>query len=336
MEEYFIFENGKQQGPFSLDDILGMKVSKDTHVWKKGLTDWVLLGDLPEYIGLSLQQALTSSNEEQTVAHQENEGESSYFENGASVNQALIEEPFGPEIVPEWMVQDEEGVEIIDRQPLWMRPVSGTLGRLNAPVTSLVLGITAPFKPGPTRSDDSVQQVAEGFTHGNADDRLELQLGSSMPFRNLKRIWKSKGLSIISKLLGTLVWPTSEITRACGRLDCYDPFAHSIALYHNDSAILTHELGHAQDFAARKMKLLYICARAIPLVLLYQEWKASSFGINNLRQRGLEDKINRTNRVLGAGFGSYIGSFFKGVGMIPGALIGHAIGIMFKPFGKRA
>ena len=143
-----------------------------------------------------------------------------------------------------------------------------------------------------------------------------------------------KGLSPIGKLLGTLAWPGAEMLKALGRLDSYDPFAHSIALFHRDPAILTHELGHAQDFAARRWRTLYIIARAFPPVLFYQEWKASTFGIENLRQRGLDAHIKRANRVLGGGFGSYTGSVFDTMAILPGALVGQAIGAIFNPFGR--
>jgi len=105
-------------------------------------------------------------------------------------------------------------------------------------------------------------------------------------------------------------------------------------LYHRDPAILTHELGHAEDFAKREWRTLYIFARGVPVVLLYQEWKASTFGIENLRERGLMRELKRANRVLGGGFGAYLGSVFKGIGILPGALVGQAAGILFKPFGR--
>ena len=229
---------------------------------------------------------------------------------------------------------DQEGLVVKDMLPMWMRPISATVGRLNAPFISLLLGTTAPFRPGPRSFHEDIRQVVESFIKGNTQDRLELQLGSSMPLRNIKRVWGRNGLSIFGKLLGTLFWPFSEGMRAIGRLDCYDPFAHSIVLYHRDPAILTHELGHAEDYAHRKWRTLYILARVLLPVLLYQEWKASSFGIMNLRERGLVSEAQRANRVLCGGFGSYLGSMFKVIGIILGALIGQAIGAAFKPFNK--
>jgi len=238
-------------------------------------------------------------------------------------------------IVPESLpLPSQKGIMIMDCQPMWIRPISATLGRLSAPLTALMLGTTAPFKPGPNSSDEEVLQVTEGFTKGNTDDQLELQLGSSMPLRNIKRIWMRKGLGNFGKLTGTLIWPISEMNKALSRLDCYDPFAHSVALYHKDLAILVHELGHAEDYAKRQSRTLYIYARAFPPVLLYQEWTASKLAIDNLIERGMGWAVKRTNRVLGGGFGSYIGLIFKGVGALFSALIGQLVGSLFNPFGR--
>jgi tetratricopeptide (TPR) repeat protein len=236
-------------------------------------------------------------------------------------------------------VPKEQGVLVVDRRPMWRRPVSATIGRLNAASTALVLGTTAPFRRGPCLADNAVQRVAAGFRDADTGDRLELQLGSSMPLRNLIRIWKRRGIGIIGKILGTLMWPFRETIKAIGRVDCYDPFAHSVALYHNDPAILAHELGHAQDFASHRWRILYSLCRAIPLVMLYQEWKASRLGMRNLQSRGLDGDINRANRVMGGGFGSYVGAIVlelivPGFGILIGAILGQVIGALARPFGR--
>ena len=142
-------------------------------------------------------------------------------------------------------------------------------------------------------------------------------------------------MGFLGKTAGLLLWPITELMKALLRMDCYDPFAHSIALYHRDSAILAHELGHAQDFAGREWRTLYICARSIPVVMLYQEWLASRLGAQNLRERGLAKELKRANRVFAAGFASYIGAiWFADGGVFLAALIGQAVGALVKPFGR--
>jgi len=49
MEKYFLILDGIKSGPFSLDQLFDMSLVENTLVWKKGLTDWIKLSDLPEY-----------------------------------------------------------------------------------------------------------------------------------------------------------------------------------------------------------------------------------------------------------------------------------------------
>jgi len=244
---------------------------------------------------------------------------------------AVAREPAAPSIAVRAM---DGGPSIADRQPMWLRPISATFARLLAPVYAVIMGSKAFFRPGPTAADELVLQVAGDFASANKDDRLDLQLGSSRPFRNLVRIWGRRGIGVGGKVIGTMLWPLSESIKGVSRADSYDPYAHSIALYHADPAILAHELGHAEDFARRTRRTLYAVARLLPPVALYQEWIASRNGIQNLRRRGMHASIRRANRVLGGGFGSYLVGFFSGgLGVLVGALAGQAIGFLVMPFG---
>ncbi|MDR1859972.1 MAG: DUF4339 domain-containing protein [Bacteroidales bacterium] len=45
---FFIAVDGQQQGPFSIDDLRGLNVSKETLVWQEGWEEWQKAGDTPE------------------------------------------------------------------------------------------------------------------------------------------------------------------------------------------------------------------------------------------------------------------------------------------------
>jgi cytochrome c-type biogenesis protein CcmH/NrfG len=79
----------------------------------------------------------------------------------------------------------------------------------------------------------------------------------------------------------------------------------------------------------------------------YQEWKASRLGIRTMQRRGLDGDINRANRVMGGGFGSYVGAIVLAWTVSPevfeqaeifsifiGAILGQAIGALARPFGR--
>lgn len=50
--QFHVSINGQQQGPFSLDQIKTMvgsgQITKQTYVWKQGMANWALAGDVPE------------------------------------------------------------------------------------------------------------------------------------------------------------------------------------------------------------------------------------------------------------------------------------------------
>jgi uncharacterized RDD family membrane protein YckC len=49
MTQYYIVKNEKQNGPYSLNEIVEMNLPEDTLIWAKGLSDWIQIKNLDEY-----------------------------------------------------------------------------------------------------------------------------------------------------------------------------------------------------------------------------------------------------------------------------------------------
>jgi hypothetical protein len=224
--------------------------------------------------------------------------------------------------------------------PWYTSPVSQTVGQLGTPITSLFLGTTAPMGAGPGKED--VEKILKAYgseadinVKGEDKFPLQVQLGSSNPINNIQRTWQNPNTNVLSKLYGTSMWPILETLKALTRGDSYDPFAHSIASYQKEPSVLRHELGHASDFSKRDWPGAYAALRdprllgqlaAIPT--LFQEGNASSSaGQHSLKEKLSPDAIARMNRILTAGFGSYIAG-------PPGALVGQAVGALAHPWAK--
>lgn len=47
-KKFFLFENGTNQGPYTIDELKNKNITKSIHVWYEGLNDWTAAGDLPE------------------------------------------------------------------------------------------------------------------------------------------------------------------------------------------------------------------------------------------------------------------------------------------------
>jgi uncharacterized RDD family membrane protein YckC len=49
---YYVVENGKQNGPFSIDDLIVKQIKPDTLVWFDGLEKWKRANDIPELVSV--------------------------------------------------------------------------------------------------------------------------------------------------------------------------------------------------------------------------------------------------------------------------------------------
>lgn len=49
---YYIVVEGKQQGPFTQEELRQCNLTTETYIWREGLTNWVKAGTLPELTGI--------------------------------------------------------------------------------------------------------------------------------------------------------------------------------------------------------------------------------------------------------------------------------------------
>lgn len=236
----------------------------------------------------------------------------------------------------------KQAVKVDPLEPWQQRPVSHTVGRLGAPLTSLITGSMDPMRLGSLDPKEVQKLVDKHKSKLDHDDfELKVNLGASRPWDNLKRIWKNPRTSTLSKLLSTAVHPQVEIMSALNRSDHYNPFAHSISLYSPSKEILRHELGHAEDFKNREYPGAYAAAYSmLPFFKLYPEALASRYAAVNAAADGVsEEDMKKLNRMMGGAYGTYLANeFIPGAG-IAGSLLtaggGQAIGYFAQPFGKR-
>lgn len=216
-----------------------------------------------------------------------------------------------------------------DIQPLWTRPISGILGRLNSPVQALMLGTSAPLKETASLSNPEMQAVIDHLKDVPQLSNTQVNFGSSSIIDDLYRNYTNPKTSVLSKIIGTAAVPLTDVATSLLRADHYNPFSDSVVVYNSDPAILRHELGHAEDYSNRDAPIAYAYARKIPGVVPYQEYTASNLGTEHLLDTlnldgSAESKVNalnkleHVNQVLGGGLGSYIGASTLGlIGMTP-------------------
>lgn len=230
---------------------------------------------------------------------------------------------------------EKYAVETTELEPWYQRPVSSTIGRLSAPATALTVGSMAPFHHTISGEEPFAKSLVEAAGQDPDIDKdmpLKINYGGVHPISSLGRVWKNPHTGILTKLMGTAGLPFGALASALTRGDHYSPYSHDITLYNSDPAIMAHELGHAKDFAATDYPGLYSMLRAVPFGALYQEGIASTNAVELLRKAKLKSEVARANRVLGGGFGSYVGGAFGNP--LVGGLAGQAVGAATQPFGK--
>lgn len=198
--------------------------------------------------------------------------------------------------------------------PLYMRPVSGLLGRvLGSPITALTMMTTAPFRPGPSEDSEGIKDVLKALKNDKLLKDHVVNLNDVHPIENLGRVWTNPRTSLGTKLLGTLLSPLGDASAALSRSDHYNPWADSSTIFTNHPAILAHELGHAKDFRKEDDPGLYAFGRMAPLInfayIPYQEYAASENAMKDLANIKTisKDTLEESGSLLSAGFGSYLG-----------------------------
>lgn len=222
-------------------------------------------------------------------------------------------------------------LQVSDVSGITNNPLSGTIGRLTSPVAALVMGSTAPFGASASLEDPELVEVIEKLKSNPSLKDIKVNLGGVTPIEALSRVWDNKKTSLVSKLLGTLASPVQSLTTSLSRSDSYDPYSDTVTLFNADPAVLRHELGHAEDFTNSGMPIAYGIARnLIPGMDLHQENMASTNALNHMAAelkdlldgeekpgstviRNRLSDMSRANRVLGGGFGSYVGGTLGGI-----------------------
>ena len=154
--EFHLIRNGKQEGPFSVEELSQQGITPESEVWAPGMADWQQAGDVPELTAV-LQRA---------------EFEASQQAARAAENQATVGQPYDPVVPPtqappqappRWPAQDE------------VKKKSGCTPWLIAALVLAILFATMVFTC-PSRADHeaAIQDVTKAWV----DDKVDENLGS--------------------------------------------------------------------------------------------------------------------------------------------------------------
>lgn len=152
--EFHLIKNGKQEGPFSIEELSQQGINPESEVWAPGMADWMQAGDVPELTAV-LQRA---------------EFEASQQAARAAENQATMGQPYDPvvpptqappQVPPRWPVEDET------------KKKSGCTPWLIAALVLAILFATMVFTC-PERQDHeaAIQEVTKAWVDNKVDENL--------------------------------------------------------------------------------------------------------------------------------------------------------------------
>jgi hypothetical protein len=152
--EFHMIRNGKQEGPFSIEELSQQGITPESEVWAPGMADWMQAGDVPELTAV-LQRA---------------EFEASQQAARAAENQATTGQPYDPvvppaqappQVPPRWPVEDET------------KKKNGCTPWLIAALVLAILFATMVFTC-PDRQDHeaAIQEVTKAWVGDKVDENL--------------------------------------------------------------------------------------------------------------------------------------------------------------------
>ena len=155
--EFHLFKNGKQEGPFSVEELAQQGITPESEVWAPGMADWMQAGDVPELTAV-LQRAEFEAAQQAARAAENRPTMGQPYEPAPAPGQ------FPPQVPPRRPVLDDDTKKKSGCTP-WL-------------ITALILAIlfaTMVFTC-PERKDHeaAIQEVTKAWV----DDKVNQNLGS--------------------------------------------------------------------------------------------------------------------------------------------------------------
>jgi len=165
--EFHLIRNGKQEGPFSVEELSQQGLTPESEVWAPGMADWMQAGDVPELTAV-LQRA---------------EFEASQQAARAAENQATTGQPYEPSVAP-----GQVPPQVPPRYPAQEPPQkkSGCTPWLIAALILAILFATMVFTcPDERAHEKAIQEVTKSWVDDKVDENLSGITGVGGAFGDL-------------------------------------------------------------------------------------------------------------------------------------------------------
>lgn len=152
--EFHLIKNGKQEGPFTVEELSQQGITPESEVWAPGMADWMQAGDVPELTAV-LQRAEFEAAQQAARAAQNQPAMGQPYE--PAVNSGQVPPPVPPRVP----VQDET------------KKKSGCTPWLIAALILAIMFATMVFTcPDRSAHEAAIQEVTKAWVRDKVDDNL--------------------------------------------------------------------------------------------------------------------------------------------------------------------
>ena len=164
--EFHMIRNGKQEGPFSVEELSQQGLTPESEVWAPGMADWMQAGDVPELTAV-LQRA---------------EFEASQQAARAAENQPTMGQPYDPGVPPQVPPPTPRYMPVQDEP----KKRSGcTPWLIAALVLAILFGTMVLTCPKRQAHEQAIQEVTKAWVGDKVDENLGAITGVGGVFGDL-------------------------------------------------------------------------------------------------------------------------------------------------------
>jgi hypothetical protein len=165
--EFHLIKNGKQAGPFTIEELSQQGLTPESEVWAEGMTDWMQAGDVPELTAV-LQRA---------------EFEAAQQAARAAENQPTMGQPYEPAMPPGQIPPQVPRDTQVQEQP---NKKSGCTPWLIAALVLAILFATMVFTcPDRQDHEQAIQEVTKAWVGDKVDENMGAITGVGGVFGDL-------------------------------------------------------------------------------------------------------------------------------------------------------
>ena len=199
--EFHLIRNGKQEGPFTVEELSQQGITPDSEVWAPGMNDWMQAGDVPELTAVLQRAEFEASQQAARMAE----------------NQPTMGQPYEPPVAP-----SQAPPQVPPRYPAQEEPKkkSGCTPWLLAALILAILFATMVFTcPDRQKHEEAIQEVTKAWVGDKVDENMGSITGMGGVFGDLinKALKELTGFGT-DKVISSYLDVTNYLVCSVGRM----------------------------------------------------------------------------------------------------------------------